>query len=107
VADSAKPLAAGASTPLWRTDGARYGRSDVSATADGGLEITHHDMAATDRAAWGEDDNELSLSLTPAAAAELAIALLRERFGGRSDAIEAIGAYCESNDIEATLSAWT
>ena len=107
MANPEKPLAGRAAALLWRTDGARYGRSDVAATEPGGLEITHHDMGATDRAPWGEDDNELSLALPPAAVAELAIALLRERFGGQADALQAIRAYCEANDVETTLRAWT
>jgi hypothetical protein len=92
---------------LWRTDGARYGRCDVTATALGGLEITHHDMGAGEWAPWGVDDHELSLELPPSAAAELAICLLRDRFGGRSDAFEAIRAYCDEHDIDATLGQWT
>jgi hypothetical protein len=92
---------------LWRTDGARYGHSAIAATADGGLEITHHDIGAADRAAWGEDDNELGVTLTPAATAEVAMALLRDRFGGRPDAATAIHAWCEANGIEAILAAWT
>jgi len=107
VADSEKPLAGGAASPLWRTDGARYGRSDVAATDGGGLEITQHDMGASERAAWGEDDNELSLTLAPNAVAELAVLLLRERFAGRPDALQAIRAFCEANDVESTLRAWT
>jgi len=92
---------------LWRTDGARYGRSDVSATSPGGLAITHHDMGASERAPWGEDDNEASLELTPSAAAALAISLLRDRFGGQAGAFEAIRAYCDEHDIDVVFSQWT
>jgi len=92
---------------LWRTDGARYGRCDVAATCLDGLEITHLEMGAGLWAAWGVDDHELSLELTPSAAAELAICLLRDRFSGRPDAFEAIRAYCDEHDIEVTLSEWT
>ena len=73
MTDTARPPAKAAGAPLWRMDGARYGRSDAWASALGGLRITHHDMGAADYAAWGEDDNEQSLELTPAAAAKLAI----------------------------------
>ena len=92
---------------LWRTDGARYGRCDVTATPPCGLEVTHHDRGAGAWAEWGEDDRELSLELSASAVAALAICLLRDRFSGRSDAIEAIRAYCDEHDIDATLSQWT
>jgi hypothetical protein len=107
MVDTARPSAKAAGASLWRTDGARYSRSDAWASARGGLRITHHDMGAAEYAAWGEDDNELSLELTPSEAAKLATVLLRDRFGGRSDAFEAIRAYCEEHDVEATLSQWT
>ena len=107
MTDPEKPPAGRPAAALWRTDGARWGRSDVAATDQGGLDITHHDMGASDRAPWGEDDNELSLTLTPTAVAELAIALLGERFGGRPDALQAIRAYCEDHAVEAALRAWT
>jgi hypothetical protein len=99
--------AAAVRTSLWRTDGARYGRCDVNATSLGELEITHHDMGAGEWAAWGADDRELSLELPASAVAALAICLLRDRFSGRSDAFEAIRAYCDEHDIDATLSQWT
>ena len=92
---------------LWRTDGARYGRCDVAATAFGGLEVAHHDMGAGEWAAWGLDDRELSLKLPPSAVAALTLCLLRDRFFGRSDAFEAIRTYCDEHDIDATLSQWT
>ena len=107
MTDADPPAAGRPPAPLWRTDGARYGRCDVAATHQGGLEITHHDMGASDRAAWGGDDNELSLTLTPAAAADLAIALVRDRFGGQADALRAIAAYCQAHDVEAALRPWT
>jgi len=107
MTDTARPPAKAAGAPLWRMDGARYARSDAWASALGGLRITHHDMGAADYAAWGEDDNEQSLELTPAAAAKLAITLLRDRFAGRPDAFEAIRAYCDEQNVDSTLCRWT
>ena len=107
MADVEKTSAGGAAALLWRTDGARFGRAEVAATARGGLEITQHDMGGADQAAWGADDNELSLTLAPAAVAALAVVLLRERFGGQAGALEAIRAYCDASGVEATLGAWT
>ena len=107
MADSNTVGAVNHRTPLWRTDGAHYGRSDIAPTAGGGLDITQHEMDAADLFGWSEGDREVGLSLSPAAAASLAIALLRDRFGGRTDAVEAINDYCEINGIAATLKPWT
>ncbi|MDR3513869.1 MAG: hypothetical protein P4L73_19700 [Caulobacteraceae bacterium] len=92
---------------VWFADGARYGRVDVRFAPDGGLEVRRHEMGASDRAAWGEDDHEASLRLSPPAVARLALALLMERYAGRSDALEALKEFCEAQAIAADHDVWT
>ena len=94
-------------TPLWFMDGARYGRVEARFEPDGGLEITHHEMGAADRAVWGEDDHEASLRLEPGDVAKLAMALLRERCAGRADALEAVREICDTHGVPAKFSVWT
>jgi len=92
---------------LWFTDGARYGCVDARIDRGLGIEIRQREMGAGVRDAWGEDEHEAVLSLSPAAVAELALVLLAERFKGRADALEAIEALCEAADIEAVHKVWS
>ncbi len=84
---------------LWFTDGTRYGCVDARIDRSLGLEIRQRDMGAGVRDAWGEDEHEAVLNLSPTAVAELALVLLAERYRGRADALEAIEALCEAADI--------
>jgi hypothetical protein len=94
-------------SPLWFTDGPRYGRVDVRLTPGGGLEIRRHEMGAGDRDAWGEDDHEATLRIEPVEVAKLALALLTERYAGRADALEALIEVCETHGVIASHGVWT
>ncbi len=92
---------------LWFTDGARYGKVEVRLSDGGGLEITRHEMGGGERAAWGEDDEEVTLELDVADVAKLALALLTERYKGKQDAVEQIRDLCDAHDVPAKYSVWT
>ena len=92
---------------LWRTDGRRYGRIDVRLAPGGGLMVRRREIGAGDLAAWGEDEHEADLELSPDAVARLALALLQDRYVGQGDALEALRDYCEARDIPARHSVWS
>ena len=89
------------------SDGARFRRLTLELETDGGITLLHHDMGGSDEAAWGGDDEELTVRLDPADAARLAFALLAERLKGRSDAVQALLTLCETHDVEAVTARWT
>jgi len=108
--DAAPPAPAGDANrrvSLWFTDGARYGCVDARIDRGLGLEIRQREMGAGVRDAWGEDEHEAVLSLSPAAVAELALVLLAERYKGRADALDAIAALCEAADISTVRHIWS
>jgi hypothetical protein len=114
AADAAPPASAPSANgegrrrvSLWFTDGARYGCVDARIDRGLGLEIRRREMGAGVRDAWGEDEHEATLCLSPAAVAELALALLAERYNGRADALEAIEALCEAADISPVHKVWS
>lgn len=92
---------------LWFRDGARYARVDAQVTPSGGLIVTRREMGAGPRDAWGEDDHQASLELTPQAAARLAMALLAERYADRPDALEALKGFCERHAVPVRYGVWT
>jgi hypothetical protein len=94
-------------TPLWAMDGARYGRVDVRLTPDGGLEVRRHEMGAGDRAAWGDDDHEAVLEVAPRDVAQFALAMIKEAYAGRRDALEALLDLCEDHGVDVRHAVWT
>jgi len=96
-----------ARSPLWFSDGARYGRVEARLTPGGGLEIRRHEMGGGERDVWGEDDHEATLQIAPGEVARLALALLTERYTGRADALEALIALCDAHGVEARHNVWT
>jgi hypothetical protein len=92
---------------LWFRDGARYERVDASIRPGGGLRISRRDLGPGAFAAWGGDEQEATLDLSPEAVAALALALLEARFAGRADALEAVREVCEEFGIVARYGLWS
>ena len=92
---------------LWASDGARYERVEAEAGQNGDLVVRRHEMGGGDRAAWGEDDDEVTLEIPPRAVARLALALIEARFGGRRTAFAELRDFCEAHDIPTRHARWT
>ena len=81
---------------LWFTDGARFGCVDARIDRRLGLEIRQREMGTGNTDQRGDDS---ALCLEPEAVAELALALLAERYSGQADALSAIEALCQAARI--------
>lgn len=92
---------------LWFLDGARYDRVDASILPGGGLRIRRRDLGPGEFAAWGEDEHEATLELSPEAVAALVLVLLKANFTGRADALEAVRDVCEAHGVEAQYGLWS
>jgi hypothetical protein len=112
AAPSAEPSNPAAPAPLRRhllppSDGSRYRQLTLAVGADGDLSLTAHEMGASPEAAWGADDHEVTLSLTPEAAGHLAFVLLAEELKGRGDGFERLLALCERHGLDHRHACWT
>jgi hypothetical protein len=92
---------------LPRSDGLRYRQLTLVLGDDGEISLTDHQMGASLEAAWGGDDNEVSLTIPAEAAARLAFVLLAARLDGRTDAREQLAALCEQYGVDHTIACWT
>jgi len=92
---------------LPRSDGARYRRLALELDASGDLVLTLHEMGANLAAAWGADDQEVTVRIAGKAVARLAHTLLSERLSGRRDGLEELLALCEEHGVEHELACWT
>lgn len=89
------------------SDGSRYRQLTLALGAGGDLTLTAHEMGASPEAAWGADDQEITLSLTPEATHRLAFVLLAEALKGRGDGFERLRGLCELHGLDHRLASWT
>ena len=89
------------------SDGARYRRVTLEQTTDGALVLTSHDVGGSDLAAWGADDEEITVTVAPADARRLTFDRLAALLAGRDDAVRVLLALCETQDLAPVVASWT
>lgn len=90
-----------------RTDGARYRRVTLELEGDGAVTLNAHETGGGLRAAWGEDDAEVSLRVPAGEAPRLALALAAEILVGGKDAAARLAAICEAHGVSFQIASWT
>ena len=90
-----------------RTDGARYRRVTLAVDCNGSITLSAHEMGAAPEAAWGLDDDEVTLSVAPEQVARLAAALAAEILKGGKDAVARLATICETNDVPCRIARWS
>jgi len=90
-----------------RSDGPRYSRVTLIVERGGALTLNVHDMGATLEAAWGVDDEEITLSVPPDEVPRLALALAAEVLKGGKDALARLGDICDAHDVPCRIACWT
>jgi hypothetical protein len=89
------------------SDGSRYQQLTLELSATGELSLTTHEMGLSPEAAWGADDHELTLSLSPEQTARLVFALLAEDLKGRRDGLDRLRTLCKRHGLDHRLACWT
>jgi hypothetical protein len=92
---------------LPRSDGARYRRLTLTQERDGAVVLHWHDMGGGPGAAWGLDDEEVTLRVPADQVGRLALALATELLNGRTDAVAALSAICEEHGVDHQVALWT
>ncbi|HWD67479.1 MAG TPA: hypothetical protein VG227_05905 [Caulobacteraceae bacterium] len=90
-----------------RSDGTRYRRVTLHIEPGGALVLRSHDMGAAPEAAWGLDDDEVTLSVPAGQAGRLAPALAAELLAGGADAIARLADLCVARGVPHRLAHWT
>jgi hypothetical protein len=90
-----------------RTDGARYRRVTLTLERDGALVLCSHEMGGSLEAAWGLDDDEVTVSVPPEAIGRLAVALAAELLKGGKHAVDRLAEICEAHDVPFRTTCWT
>ena len=90
-----------------RSDGARYRRVTLTVEVDGGVTLSSHEMGADARAAWGLDDEEVTLSVAADQVAALALALAAEILKDGQGATARLAQICEDHDVPCRIACWS
>jgi hypothetical protein len=75
--------------------------------ADGALALRSHDMGASLEAAWGFDDDEVTLNVPADQVGRLALALAAEILSGGDGAVARLGDICADYDVPCRIARWT
>jgi hypothetical protein len=90
-----------------RSDGARYRRVTLAIEGDGAVVLSAHEMGAAAEAAWGLDDEEVTLSVPADQVGRLALALAAEMLKGGKDAVSRLAEVCDAHDVPCRIACWT
>jgi hypothetical protein len=84
---------------LARRDGADFRSVRLQLQADGSLRLHTYDMGPKSPAADGREQNEFWVTVPPHEVGKLAFLLMKERFGGRLQAVTEFRDFCKGNEI--------
>jgi len=90
-----------------RSDGARYRRVTLAVDARGTLTLGTHQIGDGGLAAWGLDEEEVTLSVPPDQVGRLALALAAEILKGGEGAVKRLSEICEAHDVPCRIACWS
>ena len=79
----------------------------LSVGPDGSIRSDAHDMGKLVEQTWGDDDYEFWVDVPAPEIHKLVFALLRDRYTGRSSAVDEFRAFCEKEGIKHEWDSWT
>ena len=88
------------SSEIFRQEGDSFRSVRLCVNADGSVRLDAQDMGKQVEEVWGDSDYEFWVDVPAEALGKLAFALLREKYAGRSRAVDEFRAFCEREDIE-------
>jgi hypothetical protein len=94
------------SIELFRQEGDPFRSVRLSVNSDGSIKMDAQDMGKLVEETWGEDDYEFWVDVPSQALRKLVFCLLREKYSGRSSAVDEFRAHCEREEIEHKWQSW-
>jgi hypothetical protein len=89
-----------------RQEGTEFRSVRLAIEEDGAIKMDAQDMGPTVTRIWGDDDYEFWVRVPPASLAKLAFELLREKFVGQLNAVDAFRDWCTTHDIQHEFDSW-
>jgi len=94
------------SAEIYRQEGDQFRAIHLSVRPDGSLRLDAQDMGAFTKQMWGDDDYEFWIDIPATALPKLVFTLIREKYSGRSSAVDELCAFCEKEAIEHKWDSW-
>jgi hypothetical protein len=91
---------------LYRQDGANSRSVRLTVKPDGAVQIETQDMGEQVERIWGDSDYEFWIDIPAAELAKLAFALLKDRYAGRSGAVDELSRFCKEQQIDYKRGSW-
>jgi hypothetical protein len=89
-----------------RQEGTEFRSVYLRLEDDGAIKMDAQDIGPNVTEFWGDDDYEFGVRVSPTSLPRLAFELLREKFAGRLDAVDAFRSWCEAHGIEHQFDSW-
>ena len=94
------------SEEIYRQGGDPFRSVRLSVERDGLVRLDAQDMGKLVEEIWGDGDYEFWIDVPGAAIHKLVFALLRDRYAGRSGAVDEFGAFCKKEGIDHKWDSW-
>jgi hypothetical protein len=94
------------SAELYRQEGAEYRSIRLTVHPDGSVRLDAHDMGKLTEEMWGDTDYEFWVDVPATALSKLVFALIREKYAGRSGAVDEFRAFCQKEEIAHEWDSW-
>src|SRR5262249_42741462 len=89
-----------------RQEGAEFRSVRLAIEEDGAVTMDAQDIGPNVTRIWGDDDYEFWVRIAPTSLPKLAFELLREKFGGQLDAVDAFRDWCKMHGVEYEFDSW-
>jgi hypothetical protein len=94
------------SVELYRQEGAEFRSVRLTVKPDGSVLVDAQDIGKSVAEIWGDDDYEFWVDVPATAIRKLVFALLRDRYAGRSGAVDEFNEFCEKEGIDHKWDNW-
>jgi len=93
-------------TELFRQEGDSFRSVRLTVDADGAVRLDAQDMGRLVKEVWGDSDYEFWVDVPTSALRDLVFALLREKYDGRSGAVDEFREFCQRTSVEHEFGSW-
>jgi hypothetical protein len=91
---------------IFRQEGENFRSIIVRMTREGGLEVEAQDMGKLVEEMWGDSDYEFWVKIPAEALPRLAMALVKQLYGGKASAVDDLRALCEAEGVPHSFDHW-
>lgn len=93
-------------TEIARRDGTEFRSVCLTIEQDGSVKLETQDIGPMVEKIWNDSDYEFWVRIKPASLPKLAFELLREKFAGQLNAVDAFRDWCNAHEVGHEFDSW-